>query len=61
MHKKLAIKITIGCRTATTVEFRTTLGFTQYDPILGKEQSVLTKIMKVFSGEKLLLQYYALD
>ena len=48
-------------RTATAVEFRTKLGFNQYDAILIKEQSVLTKIMKVVSGEKMLLQYYVLD
>ena len=39
-------------RTATAVEFRTKLGFNQYDAILIKEQSVLTKM---------LLQHYVLD
>ena len=42
----------MDCRTATTVEFTTRLAFNQHDPIMTKEQSVLTKIMKVLSNEK---------
>ena len=33
-------------RTAMAHKFRTRLGFTQYNVILTKEQSVLTKVMK---------------
>ena len=50
----------MGCRTATTVEIRTRLGFSEHDPIIAKEQSVLTRIMKVFSNEKIILQHHVL-
>ena len=36
-------------------EFRSTLGFKQHDIILSKEQSVMPKITKLFSNEKILL------
>ena len=51
----------MGCRTATTVEFRTRLRFNQHDPIMTKEKSVLTKIMKVLSNEKIFLKHYVLN
>ena len=51
----------MGCRTATEVEFRTKLGFNQHDPIVTIEQSVLTKIIKVFSNEKIILKHHVLD
>ena len=43
----------MDCRTAAAVTFRTRLGFSQYDPILTKEQSILSKITKVFEDEKM--------
>ena len=45
----------------TAVEFKTKLGFNPYDPIIIKEQSVLTKIIKVFESEEILLQHYVLQ
>ena len=33
----------MDCRKAAAVNFRTKLGFNQYDPILTKQQLVLTK------------------
>ena len=44
-----------------SVFFRTKLGFNQYDPITNQEQSPLTKVMTVFSAEKIKLQYSATD
>ena len=44
----------------TAVEFKTKLGFNPHDPIMRKEQAALTKIMKVFASEKILLQHYVL-
>ena len=52
LKKKLAIKVIMDCRTAIAVEFRSRLGFNQHDPIMTKEQSVLSKIMKMFSTKK---------
>ena len=43
MHKILADKVTMDCRTTTTQKFRARLGFKQNDVILSKEQSVLKK------------------
>ena len=39
------MKVIMDCRTTSAHKFRTRLGFKQYDVILTKEQSVLTKIM----------------
>ena len=43
INEKLAIKVIIDCRTTSAHEFRTRLGFEQYDVISTKEQSVLSK------------------
>ena len=44
------------CRVPTpeAIEFRSKLGFNQHDVILNKEQSVILKITKLFSYEKIL-------
>ena len=41
--------------------FRLLLGFKENDLFITKEESVLNKIMKVFSRERILLQYSVLD
>ena len=46
----------MNCRVPAAVEFTTKLGFNQYDIMITKEQSVLTKIMKFFAKEEILLQ-----
>ena len=56
LHKELATKVTLECRPAAC-NFRTKLGFKQYDVILTKEQSMLTKIMSSFEGENMQTQY----
>ena len=38
----------MDCKTISDHKFRTRLGFKQYDVILTKEQSVVTKIMSSF-------------
>ena len=45
------------------IEFRSKLGFKQHDIVLRKEQPVILKlkIMKTFSNEKTLPQYYILS
>ena len=42
----LPLSITMDCKSPTAVEFRAKLGFNQYDIMIAKEHSVLTKIMK---------------
>ena len=50
----------MNCLVPTADEFRTRLGFNQYDIMINKEQSVLTKIKKLFATEKILLQHFEL-
>ena len=51
----------MDCRTTSTYKFRTRLGFKQYDVILTKQQSVLTKIISLFEGENMQTQYNFLN
>ena len=51
----------MDCRTTSAHKFRTRLGLKQYDVILTKEQSVLTKIMSSFEGENMQTQYNVLS
>ena len=48
LKERLAMQIILDCRTTPAVNFRTRLGFHQYDPIMTKEQSVLSKITGLF-------------
>ena len=43
----------MDCRTTLAHKFRTRLGFKQYDAILTKEQSILTKIMSSFEVQNM--------
>ena len=47
----------MDCRTTVAHKFRTRLGFKQYDVILTKEQSVLTKIKSSFEEENMKTKY----
>ena len=53
----------MSCRVSTpaTIEFRSKLGFTRHDIILTKEQSLISKITKLFANQKILLQHSVLD
>ena len=51
----------MDCRTKSAHKFTTRLGFKQYDVILTKEQSVLTKIMSSFKGENMQTQHNVLN
>ena len=46
----------MGCRTTPAVNFKTGLGFSQHDPIMGQEQSVSPKIVTVFEAEEIILK-----
>ena len=43
----------MNCKTTLADEFRTRLGFKQYDAILAKEEPVLTRIKSFFKGENM--------
>ena len=58
IDKKLAIKVIMDCVTTAVHEFRSKLGFKQYDVILTKDQLVLTKIL--FKAKNMLTQYNVL-
>ena len=45
----------MDCRTTAAVNFKTRLGFSQHDPIMTQEQSVLSKIVAVFAAEEIIL------
>ena len=47
----------MDCRTTSAHKFRTGLGFKQYDVILTKEQSMLTRIISSFEEENMQTQY----
>ena len=51
----------MNCRTTMAHKFRTGLGFKQYDVILTKEQSVLTRIMSSFEGGNMQTQFKVLS
>ena len=47
--------------TPKSIEFRSKLGFNQYDITLTKEQSILKSEMDAFEGENMQAQYSVLD
>ena len=56
IEEKSALKVVIDWITTWAHKFRTRLGFRQYDVILTKEQSLLTKIKSSFKGENMQTQ-----
>ena len=60
VRNDLMSSIIMNCRIPKTVEFRSKLGLNQHGLIMTKKQSTLTKIMKVFAKEEMLLQHYVL-
>ena len=57
IDKELATKVIMGCKMTAAHKFRPRLGFEQFDFILTKEQSGLTKIKSSFEGESMQNQY----
>ena len=51
--EKLTVKVIMDCRTRSAHQFITKLGFKQYDVILTKQQSDLTKKIISFEGENM--------
>ena len=55
------MQIIIDCRTTPVVDFKTRLGFSQHNPIMTQEQSILSKIVTLFAAEEIILQRNVLD
>ena len=55
-HEDFIIPIIMNCRISTpeAIKFKSGLGTKQHDIILSKEKSVMSKIPKLFSNEKIL-------
>ena len=58
-HECIIIPIIMYCRLSTpkTIEFKSKVGFNQYDITLTKEQSVLKSVMNASEGENMQTQY----
>ena len=61
-HECIRIPVIMHCRVSTpkSIEFRSKLGFNQYDITLTKEQSVLKSVMDALEGENMQTQYSVL-
>ena len=61
-HECIIIPVIMHHRVSThkLIEFRSKLGFNQYDITLTKEQSVLKSVMDVFEEENMQTQYRVL-
>ena len=46
----------MNCRTTSAVDFKTRLGFSQHDPIMTQEQSILSKIVTLFVAKEIIFQ-----
>ena len=51
----------MDCKATPVVNVRTKLGFSQHDPIMTQEQSILSKIVTIFAAEEIMLQYNVLS
>ena len=52
IRESLNLSIIMNCRLPTATEFRKILGFKEFDLIMTKKQSMLTKLMKIFANKK---------
>ena len=59
-HENVVIFITMGSRSSKAIDFRSKLGFNQYDITLKKESSVLKSIMGTSVGENMEIQHCVL-
>ena len=44
LREDFAIQIILDCQTTFAIDFKSILGFNQYDPIMTEEQSILLKV-----------------
>ena len=60
LEEDFAIQIIMDCRTTPAVRYSAKSGFSQHDPIMTKEQSILSKIVTLFAAEEIILQHNVL-
>ena len=62
-HEDIIMPTKMSCMVSAPKanEFRSEIGFEQYDIVLSKEQLEISKITKLFSKEKILLQHRVLS
>ena len=51
----------MDCRATPAVNVRAKLGFSQHDPIMTQEQSILSKIVTIFAAKEIMLQHNVLS
>ena len=57
LHRDLALKIIMNCRTDESCNLKKNLGFTLHDVINAKEQTIINSIKDAFEGEDKQTQY----
>ena len=57
----VVIPVIMACRSPKAIEFRSRLGFNQYDITLKKESSILKSKMEHYEGEDMETQYKVLN
>ena len=60
-REDVVVPVIMSGRSPESIEFRSRLGFTQYDITLKKESSVLRSIMETFQGKNMETQYSVLN
>ena len=61
LKEELVVTIMMDTRTKKAVEFKAKFKTNQHDPILTKEQSIGSKIIKAFPNEKIKKQFFVLN
>ena len=61
LKEELVVTIMMDTRTKKAVEFKAKFKTNQHDPILTKEQSIGSKIVKAFPNEKIKKQFFVLN
>ena len=61
IRNDLALKVTMDCRTDESCNLKRNLGFTLYDVINTKEQTLINSIKDAFEGENMQTQYTVLN
>ena len=61
LKEQLAVTIMVATRTTKAVESSAKFKINQHDPILTKEKSIGSKIVKAFSNEKIKEQFFVLN
>ena len=61
LKEDFAIQIIMDGRTTPAVNFKTTLGFKQHNPITRQEQSPLSEIKAILLAEEILFQHHVLS